>query len=161
MKTMAKKDLLKAINIWAKKHDVLSPTNTIQGDCIFDTFQEKTFTLDYKKPPLSPKAVFFPHSEVIFNVEKNKYKEIVAAKKMLLFGLRACDMMGILQAASFMSRDNKDVYYNAKQNAVTTIVMACPGPQNETCFCTTTRSGPVAQKGFDLQFYDAGDEFLI
>ena len=42
-----------------------------------------------------------------------------------------------------------------------TIVMACPGPQNETCFCTTTHSGPFAQKGFDLQFYDVGDTFLI
>ena len=46
-------------------------------------------------------------------------------------------------------------------NAATTIVMACPGPQNETCFCTTTHSGPIAQKGFDLQFYDIGDAFLI
>ena len=82
-------------------------------------------------------------------------------KKTLIFGLRACDMMGILQASSFMSRDRKDVYYNAKRDAGTTIVMACPGPQNETCFCTTTRSGPIAQKGFDLQFYDVGDAFLI
>jgi ferredoxin len=161
MKTLAKKDLIKAINIWAQKHAVLSPTKTPPCDCIFDTFQEKTFTLDYKKPPLSPKAVFFPHTEVTFKVEKNEYREIVSAKKMLIFGLRACDMMGILQASSFMSRDRKDVYYNAKRNAATTIVMACPGPQNETCFCTTTRSGPVAQKGFDLQFYDAGDAFLI
>ena len=70
-------------------------------------------------------------------------------------------MMGILQASSFMSRDRKDVYYNARRNAATTIVMACSGPQNETCFCTTTRSGPVAQKGFDLQLYDMGDAFLI
>jgi sulfhydrogenase subunit beta (sulfur reductase) len=161
MKTLAKKDLIEAINIWAQKHDVLSPTKTKNGDCIFDTFQEKEFTLDYKKPPLSPKAVFFPHTEVIFKVEKNEYQESVSAKNMLLFGLRACDMMGILQASSFMARDRKDVYYNAKRNAATMIVMACPGPQNETCFCTTTRSGPVAQNGFDLQFYDAGDVFLI
>ena len=161
MKTLAKKDLIEAINIWAQKHDVLSPTKTKNGDCIFDTFQEKEFTLDYKKPPLSPKAVFFPHTEVIFKVEKNEYRESVSAKNMLLFGLRAFDMMGILQASSFMARDRKDVYYNAKRNAATMIVMACPGPQNETCFCTTTRSGPVAQNGFDLQFYDAGDVFLI
>ncbi len=105
--------------------------------------------------------MFFPHTEVIFKVEKNEYREVVSAKKMLIFGIRACDMMGILQASSFMSRDKKDVYYNARRNAAATIVMACPGPQNETCFCTTTRSGPIAQKGFDLQFYDTGDVFLI
>ena len=90
----------------------------------------------------------------------DKYREVITAKKVLLFGIRACDMSGILQATSFMTRDRTDVYYEAKKDAAV-IVMACPGPQNETCFCTTTRSGPVAVKGFDLQLYDAGDFFLI
>ena len=161
MKTLAKKDLVKAINIWADKFEVLSPTKTTNGDCIFDTFQENKFTTDYKKPPLSPKASFFPHTEVIFKVEKNEYREVVAAKKMLLFGIRSCDMMGLLQAASFMSRDKKDVYYNAKRDMAATVVMAFPGPQNETCFCTTTRSGPVATKGFDLQLYDMDNVYLV
>jgi ferredoxin len=161
MKTLAKKDLIEAMTIWAQKHDVLCPTQTDSGDCIFDTFREKTFTLDYKKPPLSPKAVFFPHSEITFKVENNEYREVVSSKNTLLFGIRSCDMMGILQATSFMSRDQKDVYYSARRNAAMTIVMACSGPQNETCFCTTTRSGPFAQRGFDLQLYDMGDTFLI
>jgi ferredoxin len=60
-----------------------------------------------------------------------------------------------------MTRDREDIYYRAKKDAAMTVVMACPGPQNETCFCTTTLSGPVAQKGFDLQFYDAGDVFIV
>ena len=161
MKTLAKKDLIQALKIWADKFEVLSPTKTAHGDCLFDTFGEKTFTLDYQKPPLSPKSVLFPHSEVTFKVEENQYREVVSAKNMLLFGIRACDMMGILQASSFMCRDQIDVYYSAKRNAAMTIVMACPGPQNETCFCTTTHSGPIAQKGFDLQFYDTGDTFVI
>ena len=72
MKTLAKKDLVKAINIWADKFEVLSPTKTTNGDCIFDTFQENKFTTDYKKPPLSPKASFFPQTEVIFKVEKKE-----------------------------------------------------------------------------------------
>ncbi|PKN76744.1 MAG: hypothetical protein CVU51_17320, partial [Deltaproteobacteria bacterium HGW-Deltaproteobacteria-1] len=136
MKTLAKKNIIEAMTIWARKYDVLCPTRTAPGDCIFDTFREKTFTLDYKKPALSPKSMFFPHSEITFKVENNKYREVVSSKKTLLFGIRACDMMGILQATSFMSRDQKDVYYSAKRNMAMTIVMACPGPQNETCFCT-------------------------
>ena len=82
-------------------------------------------------------------------------------KKTLLFGIRSCDMMGILQSASFMTRDRRDVYSEAKRDAATIVVMACPGPQNETCFCTTMQSGPVAGKGFDLQFFDAGEFFII
>lgn len=161
MKTLAKKDINKALGIWAQKHEILSPTKKENGDCIFGAYSEKTFTLDYTKPPLSPKSVFSPQSEIIFNVENNEYREVVTANKALIFGLRACDMMGIRQVSSFMTRDSKDVYYQAKRNAAAIIVMACPKAQNETCFCTTTRSGPVAKQGFDLQFYDTGDAFLI
>jgi len=161
MKTLAKKDINKILRIWAQKHALLAPAKMDNGDCIFGAFDEKTFTLDYKKPPLSPKSFFFPQAEVIFSVENNKYNDVVAAKKGLIFGLRSCDMMGIRQASSFMSRDNEDIYYKARQSSAATVVMACPHAQNETCFCTTTLSGPVAQKGFDLQLYETGDVFLV
>ena len=161
MKTLAKNKLADLLKNWTEKYQVLAPNRGPQGDCMFDTFREDSFTLDYGIYPLPPKSVFFPQSEVIFEVERNEYREVVSAKKSLLFGLRSCDMMGILQSASFMTHDRKDVYFDAKRDATTTVVMACPGPQNETCFCTTTRSGPVALKGFDLQFYDEGDIFII
>ena len=161
MKTLAKKDLKKALALWAQQHEILSPVKTMNGDCIFDTYNEDTFTLDYKKPPLSPKSVFFPQAEIIFEVENNEYREVIVAPKRLLFGIRSCDMMGIRQAAGFMSRDNPDAYYQTKRDAAALIVIACPGPQNETCFCTTTKSGPFANTGFDLQLYDTGDVFLV
>lgn len=161
MKTIARENVKDLLAAWAKEYHVLVPTKTTRGDCIFDTFQEDSFTLDYRKPPLPPKSAFFPHSEVIFHVEKNEFSEVVSAQKTILFGIRSCDMMGLLQCASFMTRDREDIYYNAKKDAAMTVVMACPGPQNETCFCTTTFSGPVAQKGFDLLFYDMGDLFMI
>jgi len=161
MKTIAKEKVKELLRSWMKEYQVLVPTKTIQGDCLFDTFQEDSFTLDYGKPSLPPKSVFLPHSDVIFSVEKNEFREVVSAQKNILFGIRSCDMMGLLQATSFMTRDREDIYYKAKKDAALTVVMACPGPQNETCFCTTTLSGPVAQKGFDLLFYDLGDAFLI
>jgi len=160
MKTIAKKNVKELLRLWAKEYHVLAPTKTTRGDCIFDTFQEDLFTLDYKKP-LSPKSAFFPHNEVIFHVEQNEFREAVSGTKTILFGIRSCDMMGLLQSASFMTRDREDIYYRAKKDAAMTVVMACPGPQNETCFCTTTSSGPVAQKGFDLLFYDMGEVFMI
>lgn len=161
MKTIAKENVKELLRSWTKEYYVLAPAKTTRGDCIFDTFQEDSFTLDYRKPSLPPKSVFFPHSEVIFQVEKNKFREVVTAQKAILFGIRSCDMMGLLQCASFMTRDREDIYYRAKKDAAMTVVMACPGPQNETCFCTTTLSGPVVQKGFDLLFYDVGDVFIV
>jgi ferredoxin len=161
MKTLAKKDLSKVLVRWSGKYEVIAPVKTAQGDCVFDVFNEKTFTLDYKKPPLPPKSVFSPQTETIFNVQNYEYKETVPAKQRLLFGIRSCDMMGLLQATSFMIRDQKDMYYSARKNAAVTVVMACPGAQNENCFCTTTRSGPIASRGFDLQCFDMGDVYLV
>jgi sulfhydrogenase subunit beta (sulfur reductase) len=161
MKKLAKSELKNLLKHWAGEYSVLAPTLGTQGDCLLDTFDEGSFTLDYKKTPLPPKTVFFPQSEAIFTVEKGEYREVVSARKTLLFGIRSCDMMGILQSGSFMTRDRRDLYSEGKRDAATIVVMACPGPQNETCFCTTMQSGPVAQKGFDMQFFDVGDFFII
>ena len=111
----AKENIKELLRLWTKEYDVLAPTKTTRGDCMFDTFQEDSFTLDYGKPPLPPKSVFLPQSEVIFQVEKNKFREVVTAQKTILFGIRSCDMMGLLQCASFMTRDREDIYYRAKK----------------------------------------------
>ena len=161
MKTITKEDFKGVIKSWSEKYHVIAPSRMAQGDCIFDTFQEELFTLDYKKPPLMPKALFLPHNEVIFEIKGNTFRDVISAQNTILFGIRSCDMMGILQSTSFMTRDRDDLYYSTKKEMAVTIVMACPGPQNETCFCTTTFSGPVAKKGFDLMFFDMGDAFMI
>ena len=70
MKTLAKKDLKGVVKAWTEKYHVLAPSRMSKGDCIFDTFQEELFTLDYKKPPLLPKAVFLPHNEVVFEIKE-------------------------------------------------------------------------------------------
>lgn len=161
MKKLAKSELMNLLKHWAGEYRVLAPTLGINGDCLFDTFAVDSFTLDYKKSPFLPKSVLFPQSEVLFAVENGEYREVVAAEKTLLFGIRSCDMMGLRQSTSFMTRNRRDAYFEAKRDAVTTVVMACPGPQNETCFCTTMQSGPMAAKGFDLQFFDVGEFFMI
>lgn len=161
MKKLAKSELVNLLKHWAEKYRLWAPTRDISGDCLFDTFNEASFTLDYRKSPFLPKSALFPQSEVIFSVENGEYREVVTAAKTLLFGIRACDMMGLRQSVSFMTRDRCDAYCAAKRDAATIAVMACPGPQNETCFCTTMESGPVARNGFDLQFFDAGEFFII
>jgi formate hydrogenlyase subunit 6/NADH:ubiquinone oxidoreductase subunit I len=161
MKTLVKKDTTHLLKSWAREYTVLAPSKRSSGDCIFESFQEDSFTLDYGKPSLPPKSVFLPHSDVIFEVEKNEFRQVVSAEKTILFGIRSCDMMGIRQSTSFMTRDQTDIYYREKRDLAVTIVMACPGPQNETCFCTTTRSGPVAERGFDLLVFDMGDVLMF
>jgi len=161
MKSCAKKDMGRVLKVWSEDYRVIGPARQTQGDCIFDDFDEATFTMDYGKPSLPPKGSLFPNSEITFTVSEGEYHENTEREKVLLFGIRACDMMGIRQAANFMARGFDDPFYRARCENVLTVVMACKGPQNETCFCTTMRSGPWAEKGFDLQIFDMGDVYLV
>jgi len=161
MKILEKKSLLDILKTWAREYHLLCPSKTGPGDIIFDTFNENTFTADYKKPHLPPKSSFLPHTQKIFEVENSEYRMVESHEKKLLFGIRACDMMGIRQSTSFMTRDLVDPYYSRRIDSTLCVVMACRGPQSETCFCTTTRSGPWAESGFELQFFDMGDFFLV
>jgi len=161
MKELPKAELKRLLITWAEEYRVLAPSLKANGDCLFDIFEEGAFTLDYGKPPLPPKSVCFPQSEITFRVEKGHYHSMIAAHPTILFGIRACDLMGMRQASNFMSRDRSDPYYGAKRDAALTVVMACPGKQNDNCFCTTMNSGPVASRGFDLQLFDAGKSFIV
>jgi len=160
MKSLKKDHLGPVLSSWAERFRLFAPVRGINGEFIFQQFQGK-FDLDYKKPNLPPKSVFMPQSEIIFEVENNRYREVIDAPQAMLFGIRACDAAGLVQFGSFMSRDKEDKYYSSRTDGTITVVMACDGPQTETCFCTTTKSGPYAKKGFDLQFYDMGDVFLV
>ncbi|MEA3486508.1 MAG: 4Fe-4S dicluster domain-containing protein, partial [Thermodesulfobacteriota bacterium] len=161
MKILAKKDLLDVLKSWSDSYDVFAPGMKETGDIMFDHFDGNTFTLDYGKPSLPQKSEVLPQSEIIFELKNGEYKEVITGNEKIIFGMRACDVMGMKQAGSFMTRDVTDPYYKSKEEGVLKVVMACAGPQNETCFCTTVGSGPFAEKGFDLQFYDVGDEFLV
>jgi len=161
MKIIDKKMLKEVLKSWADRYTLLCPTKTKVDDVIFDVFNTDTFTLEYTKPSLPPKSSYLPQSEVIFEVEDGRYKEVLTRPNTILFGIRPCDMAGILQARSFMMRDNNDEFYASRSEDTIIAVMACPGPQNETCFCTTTKTGPYAFKGYDLQFYDTGESLLV
>ena len=161
MKALPKTQVKEVLAAWSKSCRVFAPVRKDQGDVLVDLFDGPSFTLEYGKPPLPPKSVYLPHSEVIYRVEQGGYRAVVSGEPTVLFGIRACDAMGIAQSSRFMGRDRDDLYYRRKAELTFRVVAACPGPQNETCFCTTMRSGPWARSGFDLQLYDDGERFLI
>lgn len=161
MKRIRKESLKQVLKTWAEKYKVIAPRLTERGECMFDSFDEACFTLDYAKPSLPPKHSLFPQSETVFQVDKGSYRQIINRDSALLFGIRSCDLKGMLQSFSFMSKDMDDPFYTTRAENIVTVVMACPGSQSPTCFCTTTQSGPWAESGFDLQLYADGDSFLV
>ncbi len=161
MKRIRKDSLKEVLKEWAAERTVIAPRRTERGECIYDTFDEESFTLDIAKPSSPPKRSLFPQSEVIFQVEQDGYRQVVSGNPTLIFGIRPCDHKGLLQSQSFMSQDLDDPYSRVKSEKTLTVVMACPGSMSPTCFCTTTKSGPWAESGFDIQLYDDGDAFLV
>ncbi len=164
MKRLKKESLQSVLKSWSKNKTVLAPGRKSNGDILLDAYQEASFTLDYGKPSLPPKHVLFPQSDLIFRMEGGQYKQNLPKGKTVLFGLRACDLKGLIQSRGFMVPKQgafKDIYFESRAKGLATVVMACPGPQNPTCFCTTTGSGPWADQGYDLQLIDAGDWYFV
>lgn len=161
MKLIAKNDVVDVLRMWSSRFSILSPSLKSSGDCIFDTFDAQAFTLEYRKPPMPPKSSFLPQSDVIFTVDKGSFTPVLTHETTMLFGIRACDFTGIRQSRSFFSRDHDDIYHRSHAEDTLIVVHACSWPQNETCFCTTTHSGPYAKEGFDIQLFDMGTDLLV
>ena len=78
----------------------------------------------------------------------------------MIFGIRSCDLQGLLHFDHFFSGAFKDNYYWDKRDAITVISIACNTPM-DTCFCICCDGGPSLEKGFDLQLTDLGDNYLV
>ena len=86
MKTLAKKDIIETLSIWAQKYEVLSPTQNRAWRLHIRYVPGKNISPStIKSRRFLPKSVFFPHSEVTFKVENNEYREVVSAKNSACF----------------------------------------------------------------------------
>jgi len=174
MKTMKKiqksdiKELLKkSLNEW----DTYAPIETEQGDSLFTLLQKDAsdlgemlnrVNLGDEWVAISPKDIFFPQLENMFHFNKEKITEEVETSKKLIFGVKPCDAKGILFVDEFFKRNFEDIYYlsRAKDKLIVTIGCLTP-PRPGACFCTSAKTGPFIESGYDLQLIDIGDEYLV
>lgn len=127
--------------------------------------------LDYESLVISPKVIGFPQLEPLFEFQGPKITETVQPRrKKLLFGLRACDLKGILFVDEFFKRNFEDIYYLNRSADRLLILVGCKVPPRD-CFCTSTKTGPFLpaprqlgegqESDFDLQMVDVGDAYLV
>ncbi|MEO1444040.1 MAG: sulfite reductase subunit A, partial [Chloroflexota bacterium] len=65
-------------------------------------------------------------------------------------GVRACELHAIqIQDRVFMQGDFVDPTYKARREGLFIVAVNC-GRAGNTCFCTSTNTGPEATDGFDL-----------
>jgi sulfhydrogenase subunit beta (sulfur reductase) len=117
----------------------------------------------------TPKEIFFPHSEVLFEYDANGVREIEkAGKPIAVWGLRGCDVKSftmldkVFGSARQMpdSEMFKDPYWKRKYDASLVFCLACNEPRS-TCFCNWFGGGPHDGQGSDVFVVDVGDAYLL
>ena len=120
--------------------------------------------LDYIRPRMSAKEVFFPQNEVMFYYNKRTQKMAEpedAPQSTVLFGVPSCDLAGIeAQDRLFRTGDYQDPYYEKKRGNAVIIGMGCPEPE-ETCFCHHFGIERLASNFADLFFVPLEEKYYI
>lgn len=156
-----------SIDAWlerlAREAEVFVPTRSQGGDVILAPLAlgegQAERVVDYIRLAESPKRIFMPQMDDLVRFEKNRGEAVLDAQDRILFGLRPCDAAAIAILDEFFSRDYPDPHYLARRSSMRLIVAACPESQ-ESCFCISTQTGPVAINGFDVQLFDLGEIHL-
>jgi len=160
-------DLLKEA---AKDWDVYAPQRNLGGDIWFDVLPKsgadldkalESIVLDNTDTVISSKDAFFPQLESLFRFDNNNIQEAVESSPKLLFGVKSCDLKGVLFSDAFFKRNLEDKYYLSRIKNRFIVVIGCLKPPRPTCFCTSAMSGPFAKEGFDLQLVDYKDSYLV
>lgn len=141
------------------------PLENAGGDVQFvrleDAGELVNLNLNYDRLVIPPKNIGFPQLDSLFEFQNGKIKPTVQPPSpKLLFGLRACDLRGILFVDEFFKRDFEDIYYLNRKEGRLTIVIGCSSP-SPNCFCTSAGTGPFLKDGFDLQLVDLGEAYLV
>lgn len=154
------RDLLKAA---AKNWRVYAPQKNSGGDVWFDVFDEaREITLEDVDTVISPKDIFFPQLETCLEFKNDAIRQVRESTPKLLWGVRPCDLKGIVFADNFFKRNFEDIYYLSRiKNRLIVAIGCLKPPRPKYCFCTSAKTGPFADAGYDLQLVDMGDAYLI
>jgi len=161
------KDLLKEA---AAEWNVYAPQRNLGGDVWFEALSKpgtdldkalESVVLEGPDTVISAKDIFFPQLETLFSFNDGKIHEKIESSPKLLFGVRPCDLKGILFADAFFKRNLEDKYYLSRVENRFIVVIGCLKPPRSSCFCTSAMTGPFAKEGFDLQLVEYKDLYLV
>jgi len=150
-----------------KEYRLVAPVKNTQGDTLFsvlDSIDHAIIDLA-SQPQSSIKPFLFPQQEVIFDYEHSvtagyHFEHTPTAIPTAFFGVRSCDLSAVLYMDVIFSKKGRDPYYFEKRSEAIIISLACNEPF-ANCFCNATKSGPFLEYGFDLQFTDLNDRYLV
>ena len=84
-----------------------------------------------------------------------------AAPKLAILGARACDLAALaMQDRIFLRGASPDAHYAARRADVLLVAVHCTRAA-DTCFCVSMRTGPRAERGFDLALTELPGAFVV
>ncbi|WP_437608035.1 4Fe-4S dicluster domain-containing protein [Sorangium sp. So ce834] len=87
-----------------------------------------------------------------------------APPRLAVLGARACDLAAVdVQDRVFVDGPHPDPDYVARRRSLFVVAVQC-GQAGGTCFCVSMRTGPRAERGFDLaltELLDGGHRFFV
>jgi sulfhydrogenase subunit beta (sulfur reductase) len=116
--------------------------------------------LDYTRTLLPPKKYVLPPRECLFHFRQAEgYVPATDGldRRIVLFGVHACDLYGLNILDAVFAGRYPDPYYQTRRRNLAIIGIDCT--PDEHCFCRSMRADFVSQ-GFDLFLTDLGDRYF-
>jgi sulfhydrogenase subunit beta (sulfur reductase) len=118
---------------------------------------------DYVVGQHSWKKYLFPPEKTLFEAHRNAGGFEISKKKeaslpMAFIGIRSCELAAIaILDKIMMEGPYQDPFYKHHRKNLLMIAVNCTRPSG-TCFCTSMKTGPKAEKGFDLALTEVVEE---
>jgi len=142
--------LRKILSGLIKEYKLIAPIDTGQ-DIVFDIVaDESDIVLDYSNTVKPPKEFFIPQKESIIKFDK-KPKSIIDNEKKILFGIRPCDLAGLVTMDNTFKESFEDPHYLMRRKNTLIIAYGCTVICDENAFCKSMDAGPIAKDHYDLQ----------
>lgn len=119
----------------------------------------------YVVGPHSWKKYLFPPRTTLLTAQKTQkgwafLPPHLEEKKRALLGVRACELAALtVQDRVFLDGPYRDREYEARRSSLMIIAVNCTQAAS-TCFCTSMKTGPRCQSGFDLALTELESGFL-
>ncbi len=129
---------------------------------IFDSISSaEEIMLDYRNSITSPKELFLPRAEVVYEFDgQNFVNDVMPDQKQVIFGIRPCDCRALtILDRIFDTEQIKDPFYVTRRQNTVIVALGCNQPLS-SCFCTAVGGDPFSEEGADVLLVDIGDLLL-
>lgn len=117
---------------------------------------------DYRVSTVSPKELFHPRAEVVYEFDGEKFlDDALPNERRVVFGMRPCDCRALTLLDRIFDTDEvQDPFYAARRANTIVVALGCDRPLS-TCFCTALGGDPFGHEGADVLMGQRDDSLLV